>query len=674
MAGALAVTGAAWGLPTPGAASTAGPPPAHPRPAPAAPDVDETTVVVEADRTAAVDAAARAGLRYDREVTPGFHALRATGPTDPDRARGPGVRQAYQPSRAFSAREPTDPLYPAQSHLTQVHAPAAWDTSTGSTAVRIAVVDTGVANHPDLPPVASADQVTFLTHPSGDYDRQPCSTGRSAAEESSHGTHVAGIAAAQGAQAGNVRGGTGVVWQATLLAVRVLGECGDGWTDDIASGITWAADRGARVINLSLTGPSDPAMLAAVRYARTRGSIVVAAAGNGACGSSALQTPRYPAAYPEVLAVASTNVNSTDPTSCFSNRGGWVDLAAPGNQILSTLPAGLGSSDYAFNVPREPDGSGYGYRSGTSMAAPAVSGAAALLFAAVPGISPGEVEARLVRSANPTAATCADFNSGRLNVADAVADRVNAFGYRMANARGQVGAFGYECPLGDAVSQGLNLARPIVGLAATASRAGYWLVGSDGGIFGYGDATFHGSTGGVPLNRPVVGMAATPTGRGYWLVASDGGIFAYGDARFLGSTGGVPLNRPIVGMAPTPSGGGYWLVASDGGIFAYGDARFLGSTGGVLLNRPVLSMQPTRTGRGYWMVASDGGIFSFGDAGFLGSTGGLRLNQPVVGMAATPRAGGYWLVAADGGVFSFGDAPFFGSGVGQLANVVTASG
>ena len=74
---------------------------------------------------------------------------------------------------------------------------------------------------------------------------------------------------------------------------------------------------------------------------------------------------------------------------------------------------------------------------------------------------------------------------------------------------------------------------------------------------------------------PVVGMAATHDGNGYWLVGSDGGIFAFGDAGFHGSTGGLKLNAPVVGMAATTDGGGYWLVASDGGIFNYGDAGLL---------------------------------------------------------------------------------------------------
>jgi hypothetical protein len=197
--------------------------------------------------------------------------------------------------------------------------------------------------------------------------------------------------------------------------------------------------------------------------------------------------------------------------------------------------------------------------------------------------------------------------------------------------------------------------------ARAAVNSGYWLVGTDGGIFPFGQAGFHGSMGGKPLNRPIVGMAATRSGRGYWLVAEDGGIFAFGDATFHGSTGGIKLNRPIVGMTPTPSGRGYWLVAADGGIFAFGDAGFFGSMGGKKLNRPIVDMASTPSGRGYWMVARDGGIFAFGDAGFHGSTGGIELASRIHAMAPTPTGRGYWMVAGDGGIFAFGDAGFYGS-------------
>ena len=202
--------------------------------------------------------------------------------------------------------------------------------------------------------------------------------------------------------------------------------------------------------------------------------------------------------------------------------------------------------------------------------------------------------------------------------------------------------------------------------AAAATSSGYWLMGTDGGVFSYGKAGFYGSTGSIPLNQPIVGTAATPSGRGYWMVASDGGIFAFGDAGFFGSMGGKPLNKPIVAMAPTRTGRGYWLVAADGGLFAFGDAGFHGSMGGTKLAKPMVDMAATPTGRGYWMAATDGGIFAFGDAGFHGSTGGIDLAKRIHAMSAGPSGKGYWMVAGDGGIFAFGDAGFHGSAAGEV--------
>ena len=190
---------------------------------------------------------------------------------------------------------------------------------------------------------------------------------------------------------------------------------------------------------------------------------------------------------------------------------------------------------------------------------------------------------------------------------------------------------------------------------------GYWLVGSDGGIFSYGGADFYGSTGNLVLNRPIVGMAATPDSKGYWTVASDGGIFAFGDAGFYGSTGAMVLNEPIVGMSATPSGHGYWLAASDGGVFRFGDGSFAGSTGNIALAGPVGSISGAPSGQGYWMAASDGGVFSFGSAGFHGSAVGLAGSGSVVELAPTPDGAGYWMTDSNGAVFAFGDAVFFGS-------------
>jgi hypothetical protein len=250
-------------------------------------------------------------------------------------------------------------------------------------------------------------------------------------------------------------------------------------------------------------------------------------------------------------------------------------------------------------------------------------------------------------------------------------------GYYVYGQGGEIGGFGNDNYLTylDGPNN-LNLNAPIVGMATTSDGAGYWMAGSDGGVFASGDAGFFGSMGGKHLNQPVVGMAATPDGHGYWLVASDGGIFTFGDAAFYGSTGGMHLNQPVVGMAATPDGRGYWLVAADGGIFTFGDAAFYGSTGNLHLNKPVVGMAATPDGHGYWLVASDGGIFTFGDAHFYGSTGALRLNEPVVGMAPTADGHGYWLVASDGGIFTFGDAAFDGSlggtGVTDVAGVAVS--
>jgi len=179
-------------------------------------------------------------------------------------------------------------------------------------------------------------------------------------------------------------------------------------------------------------------------------------------------------------------------------------------------------------------------------------------------------------------------------------------------------------------------------------------------VFAYGDAPFEGSTGSMDLNRLVVGIAATPSGQGYWLVASDGGVFAFGDAGYYGSSSGLRLRNRIVGMAATPTGKGYWLAGADGGIFAFGDAPYLGSVAAAALNEPVVAVSATPTGRGYWLAGADGGVFGLGDAGYFGSTAALQVRD-VAGMAPTPSGRGYWLVGRDGGVFSFGDADFYGS-------------
>jgi hypothetical protein len=200
---------------------------------------------------------------------------------------------------------------------------------------------------------------------------------------------------------------------------------------------------------------------------------------------------------------------------------------------------------------------------------------------------------------------------------------------------------------------------------------GYWLVGSDGGIFTFGSAAFHGSTGNLKLNRPIVGITPTVGDAGYWLVGSDGGVFAFGGARFYGSVPGLGLapagttvgrhlDAPIVGVVPSIDDRGYFMVASDGGVFAFGDARFEGSCPGIGgCSGQAVAVAPDASGRGYWVVTSTGHVYSFGDAPYFGAPGPQA--SAATSMVRTPNGGGYWILDADGRVFNYGDANRLGS-------------
>jgi len=279
-----------------------------------------------------------------------------------------------------------DPLRKAQYGLDQVRAEQAWSTSTGSGAV-IAVVDTGVdLDHPDL-----AGQLLPGATFSCDGAPAPCGNGDYRGTDGindgdEHGTHVAGIAAAA---TGNGTGIAGVAPDAKILPVKVL-EAGSGSFEDIAAGIRWSADQGADVINLSLGALPGVQVLTytgliadttdAVAYARSKGSVVVAAAGNDVqfplCG-----TPAF-----EDGALCVTSTDKRELPSAFSNNGIKPDLlavAAPGGSLLpacgedivSTVPVGTGTSASCGY------GTAYDEYAGTSMAAPHVAGVAALLAA-----------------------------------------------------------------------------------------------------------------------------------------------------------------------------------------------------------------------------------------------------------------------------------------------------
>ncbi len=200
---------------------------------------------------------------------------------------------------------------------------------------------------------------------------------------------------------------------------------------------------------------------------------------------------------------------------------------------------------------------------------------------------------------------------------------------------------------------------------------GYWLVGSDGGIFTFGSAQFYGSTGNLTLQRPVVGITPTSDRAGYWLVASDGGVFSFGDTQFYGSIPGIglapagsglphSLNAPIVGIVPSIDDHGYFMVASDGGVFAFGDAQFEGSCPGIGgCSGAAVAVTPDATGNGYWLVTATGHVYAFGDAVNYGGPGAQP--APVTSAARTPDGMGYWILLSDGGVFTYGDAQYYGA-------------
>ncbi len=235
------------------------------------------------------------------------------------------------------------------------------------------------------------------------------------------------------------------------------------------------------------------------------------------------------------------------------------------------------------------------------------------------------------------------------------------------------------CSLTASVAQGTNY---FGGTGSTQSfpvapaARGYWLVGSDGGIFSFGDATFHGSMGGIPLQRPVVGITPTADRHGYWLVASDGGIFSFGDSAFYGSIPGLglhpagsglpnSLDAPIVGMVPSSTGHGYFMVASDGGVFAFGDAHFEGSCPGIGgCYGAAVSVMPDNSGNGYWLVTNKGAVYAFGNAPAYGSPPPETV--PVVSAVATPDGHGYWILYSNGAVFAAGDAVDMGAPVGYV--------
>lgn len=296
-------------------------------------------------------------------------------------ARDPRVKFAERDRRVSHAAAANDPKFPSQWHLAKIQAPVAWDSSIGAGVV-VAVLDTGVDGaHPDLAPNLVAGWNVY----DGNADTS---------DPHGHGTWVAGTVAAA---TNNGVGVAGVAGGARIMPVRIADANAYAYWSTVAAGLNWAADHGARVANISYNGVSGSATVrSAAQYFRSKGGVVVAAAGNSG-GLEAI------AENPDLLTVAATD--AADGRASFSSYGDYVDLSAPGTSIATT---GRGAT--------------YVTVQGTSFASPIVAGVAALMMAENPALTPSQVDSLLVQGCDDLGATGWDpyFGRGRVNASRAV--------------------------------------------------------------------------------------------------------------------------------------------------------------------------------------------------------------------------------------------------------------
>jgi type VII secretion-associated serine protease mycosin len=317
-----------------------------------------------------------------------------------------------------------DPLLAQQWGIFAIGADRVWATTTGI-GVIVAVVDSGSGPHPDLAENLLPGRSFFGLVESQDG---------SDIDASGHGTHVAGIIASA---ANNGIGGSGVAPNAQLLPIKVLDQAGQGDARDVAAGVRYAADNGAKVINLSLGGATESSSLTqAITYANDKGALVVAAAGNGGANDK----PKWPASLDLTLAV--TAVDQSNGATSFDQRGEYIDIAAPGTGIVSTVKGDYGAS------------------SGTSMAAGFVAGAAALLFAAEPRVTNTQVRDILLRTATDIGEPGRDltFGVGLINMVAALAELQRIF---PPIAAPQIAAVGH---VGETLVANLDLISDVTGV------------------------------------------------------------------------------------------------------------------------------------------------------------------------------------------------------------------
>ena len=406
-----------------------------------------------ADRMRSLNSAAGVDLEYLRAMSDDAHILQLPDRLSASRVEEITARIAALPDVEYAepdyillpALMPNDPYYGSQWNYFDangINAPAAWDITTGSSDIKIAVIDSGITNHADLAgqwtggydfisdaliandgdgrdgdPHDPGDWVTSAESASGFFK------GCGAEDSSWHGTHVAGTI---GASANNGMGVAGVNWNSLIIPVRALGKCG-GYLSDIAEGMRWAAgltvtgvppnSNPAKVINLSLggSGSCGSTFQNAINAVNAAGSVVVVAAGNSNLN---LDLNNFqPANCSGVITVAATDRGGD--RAFYSNFGSTVEISAPGgesgtNGVLSTINSGT----------TIPVSDSYAYYAGTSMAAPHVAGVVSLMFSLDPTLTPAEVVQILQSTSRPfpagsgcTTSTC---GSGIVNAAGAL--------------------------------------------------------------------------------------------------------------------------------------------------------------------------------------------------------------------------------------------------------------
>ncbi|HEY3058292.1 MAG TPA: S8 family serine peptidase, partial [Chloroflexota bacterium] len=483
-------------------------------------------------------------------------------------------RVAYaEPDRVLHALDiPNDPFISIQWAPNRIQAPAAWSVTHGSPTIKIAVLDCGIyeagsttrgPGHPDV---------------NGKVDARRDFTGSSsgADDRCDHGTHVAGIAAAQ---TNNGIGIAAIGFDSHLLNGKVLDDSGTGTDSWVTSGIIWAADNGARVINMSLGAPGacSTTLQDAVDYAWSRNTVLVAAAGNA--GTS---TPVAPADCNHVVAVAATDWN--DGRASFSSYGSWVALAAPGVSILSTNWVGE-----------------YEVLSGTSMAAPQVSGLAGLVWASGLASTAQDVVNRMTAGADSIYGTGTYWQYGRINAAATLGAPPSTPTPTLApsNLRGW-GGNNWGALTQPVATQVVKLPTSLQGpgvLTAVAAGQGFNLgLKADGTVWAWG-IDQHAELAAVmpscdpapyrvvlcstrPVQVPgVSGAVAIAASSAALVLRNDGTVWTWGGVD-LGQPCPDPFQSPCVpaarqvaglsGITAVAAGGTYLALHNDGTLFAWG--------------------------------------------------------------------------------------------------------